>query len=153
MLAAPTSIASPPSQKSSGCWNPAVPPPPVAGATGGNELADVVCADGDGLGEWLGEWLGVAVLLDEALDVAVPALDGEDVGSDACDEDEQAAITAEASMAHRTQPAAANPARSRTRVIVPCTLMQAPPAPWQKPASHGKSRRPLNAAPRKRRGP
>jgi hypothetical protein len=33
MLAAPASITAPPSPKSTVCWSPAVPPPPVCGAS------------------------------------------------------------------------------------------------------------------------
>src|SRR5690348_5059815 len=46
MPPAPTRIASTPRQNSRTCWNPAVPPPPVPGAAGGNELADEPGEDG-----------------------------------------------------------------------------------------------------------
>ena len=46
MPPAPARIASTPRQNSRTCWNPAVPPPPVPGADGGNELADEPGEDG-----------------------------------------------------------------------------------------------------------
>lgn len=55
MLPAPAKIASAPRQNSRTSWNPAVPPPPVPGAAGGNEL-----------GAWLGG--GGAALDGGALD-------------------------------------------------------------------------------------
>ena len=57
----PARIASTPRQSSRTSWNPAVPPPPVPGAAGGNESADGL---GDG---WLG--LDVGALNVGALDV------------------------------------------------------------------------------------
>ena len=48
MLPAPARTASTPRQKSRTSWNPAVPPPPVAGAAAGKGLADGL-GDGDGL--------------------------------------------------------------------------------------------------------
>jgi hypothetical protein len=63
MNPAPARIASTPTHSSRTCWNPAVPPPPVAGAAVGNELAD-------GLGDGLGLGLGVAVPGVAAGDVA-----------------------------------------------------------------------------------
>ena len=59
MLPAPATIASRPRQSSRTSWKPAVPPPPVPGAAGGNELAD-----------WLGVGLAFAgwTLDGEALD-------------------------------------------------------------------------------------
>ena len=57
-------MAAPPSTASQASWNPAVPPPPVTGASEGIGL-------GEGLGDWLstGEalWLAGADVLDEAL--------------------------------------------------------------------------------------
>jgi len=59
MLPAPARIASRPRPNSATSWNPAVPPPPVPGAAGGNELAG---------------WLGGGALDGGALDGG--ALDG-----------------------------------------------------------------------------
>jgi hypothetical protein len=66
-------MARPPRLNSSVSWNPAVPPPPVAGAAVGKGL-------GDGLGVGEAEWLcvadglaeGVSVGLAEGLELAVP---------------------------------------------------------------------------------
>jgi hypothetical protein len=71
MLPAPARTASTPRQKSRTSWNPAVPPPPVAGAAAGKGLADGL---GDGLAPGvaaLGLALGVGAL---ALGVVVPAV-------------------------------------------------------------------------------
>lgn len=71
MLPAPARTARTPRQKSRTSWNPAVPPPPVAGAAAGKGLADGL---GDGLALELGVValaLGVVAL---ALGVAVPAV-------------------------------------------------------------------------------
>jgi hypothetical protein len=73
MLPAPARTASTPRQKSKTSWNPAVPPPPVAGAAAGTGLADGL---GDGLALALGVvplalGLGVVAL---ALGVVVPAV-------------------------------------------------------------------------------
>ena len=85
MLPAPARTASTPRQKSRTSWNPAVPPPPVAGAAAGKGLADGL---GDGLAPGvaaLGLALGVvvAVLLSEAVGVAGGVPPGENaVGAD-----------------------------------------------------------------------
>jgi len=75
MLPAPARTASTPRQKSRTSWNPAVPPPPVAGAAAGKGLADGL-GEGDGLAPAFGVvalalGLGVVAL---AVGVAVPAV-------------------------------------------------------------------------------
>jgi hypothetical protein len=85
MPPAPATTASTPRQKSKTSWNPAVPPPPVAGAAAGKGL-------GDGLGDGLALALGVvalvlgvgvpAVLLAEAVGVAEDVIPGDKVGAD-----------------------------------------------------------------------
>jgi hypothetical protein len=67
MTPAPATIASRPRLNSRTCWNPAVPPPPVAGASAGNELAA-------GLGDAAGPGLGVVTLGAVVLGVAAPAV-------------------------------------------------------------------------------
>jgi hypothetical protein len=62
MLAAPASIAAPPSPKSIVSWSPAVPPPPVCGAWLGTGLAA-------GVAVTVTVTLGVAVAV--AVEVAV----------------------------------------------------------------------------------
>ena len=86
MLPAPARTASTPRQKSRTSWNPAVPPPPVAGAAAGKGLADGL-GDGDGLALGvLALAVGVvvpAVLLSEAVGVAGGVPPGENaVGAD-----------------------------------------------------------------------
>src|ERR1700730_8541598 len=103
MLRAPASIAAAPSPRSRASWNPAVPPPPVAGAAVGDGLAGRLGdaaragdAEGRGEAEWLGEGagredvgglalgFGVAipgVPLAEAVGVADALVGGEDGGS------------------------------------------------------------------------
>ena len=82
MLPAPARIAAPPRPKSRASWNPAVPPPPVAGAAVGNGLADLLgVADDDA--EWLGvsegdaDRLGVSDELPEELALALALVLGE----------------------------------------------------------------------------
>ena len=66
MLPAPPSTAAPPRARSRASWNPAVPPPPVAGAAVGNGLADglgvtVGVGVGVGVGDPLGDGLGLGL--------------------------------------------------------------------------------------------
>jgi hypothetical protein len=132
MLPAPARIAAPPRLKSRTSWNPAVPPPPVAGAAVGNWLADGLgVADGDAdrlgvadrLADGLTLALGLLLLADplgETVGVAEPDRGGEKVvGVAEGVEPEQADTDAEASMAKMAQPAAASlalsPGRKRRR--------------------------------------
>jgi hypothetical protein len=69
MLPAPARIAAMPSPNSRECWNPAVPPPPVAGATVGTGLA---------VGLEVGVVVGLG--LDVGLRVVVGLADGVAVG-------------------------------------------------------------------------
>ena len=116
MLPAPARTASTPRQKSRTSWNPAVPPPPVAGAAAGKGLADGL-GDGDGLpigvvaaGLAVGAValaVGV-VLLSEAVGVA----EGVSPGENAVGADEggpppvQAETDRETNIAKMTQPRA-----------------------------------------------
>ena len=72
MLAAPASIAAPPSPKSMVSWSPAVPPPPVCGASlGGTGLAaDVAVTVTVAVGLAVAVELALAVLLVAGLLVA-----------------------------------------------------------------------------------
>jgi hypothetical protein len=148
MLPAPASIAAPPSPKSRGSWNPAVPPPPVGGAAVGNGLADrlrVADGDGDGLrvadglcvadGDAGGLALALGVVtraepLGEAAGVAEALTAGEDVGSAAEGEDVvQAETAAEVSMVKVPQPMAVNLAPSLVPAVLVRTFMEPPNAP------------------------
>ena len=138
MLPAPASTAAPPRARSRASWNPAVPPPPVAGATVMNGLGDglgdglgvgdagAVCVgDGDGLALGLGELL--TVLLGEADDVgvAVRAGENEDETADGV-APEQAETAAEARMVMVLQPMTANLALCFGAALVERTFMKPP---------------------------
>jgi hypothetical protein len=113
MLPAPARIAAMPNPKSRECWNPAVPPPPVAGAAVGNGLA-VAEGLGVGLGDGVavGLTLGLGVVpLGRVVGVGEPVAPGEMGGGDAPGEDEQPETVAEASMAKVAPPATASLAR------------------------------------------
>jgi hypothetical protein len=134
MHPAPTRIAATPKPNTEACWNPAVPPPPVAGAAVGiavveglavaERLADgLVLGVADGLAEGL--VLGVADGLEEELDEILADADadadapGVSFGSVALGADpEQAAIDAEASTLTITQPAAVSLAPNPVRTVV-----------------------------------
>ena len=105
-----------PSPKSRECWNPAVPPPPVAGAAVGTGLG-VAEGLGVGLADEVADWVAVGVIVglaDEvaegrtlALGVGLAELvaPGEIGGGVAEGEDpEQAETAAAASMAKVAQP-------------------------------------------------
>jgi hypothetical protein len=151
MLPAPASIAAAPSAKSRASWNPAVPPPPVAGAAVGNGLADRLgdadgdadgLADGladdvaDGLTDELGEGLALAVgvaipgvPLAEAVGVADALVEGEDGGSAAEDGDVVQDETAgQASMVAMPQPTAVNLALRPVPAVAVRTFMKPPHA-------------------------
>jgi hypothetical protein len=151
MLPAPASIAAAPSPKSRASWNPAVPPPPVAGAAAGNGLGDglrVADGDADGLAGRLAEDLadglrvGLAEGLALALDVATPGVplaeavgvadalvEGEDGGSAAEDGDVvQAETAAQVSMVAMPQPTAVNVALSPFPAMVVRTFTKPPHA-------------------------
>jgi hypothetical protein len=149
MLAAPASTAAPPRAKSRASWNPAVPPPPVAGAAVGSGLADglgaadvgascvAVCVtdgDSEALALSLAELLAVlpdelAVLPDEIVDVgeADPAGENE-VGTAEGVDPAQAETAAEASMVMVLQPMTANLALSHVPAMVVRTFMEPPHA-------------------------
>jgi hypothetical protein len=69
MPPAPARIAAKPSPNSRECWNPAVPPPPVAGATVGT-----------GLAVGLGDGLAVGVVVGVGVELPVGLADEEAVG-------------------------------------------------------------------------
>jgi hypothetical protein len=142
MLPAPASTAAPPRVKSRVSWNPAVPPPPVAGAAAGSGLADglgvadasAVCVSvgvtdvdtellAEGLALTLADSLAV---LDETVGVGevVSAGENEVEGVDP----EQAETAAEARMVMVPQPMTANLALSLTPAMVVRTFMKPPHA-------------------------
>lgn len=140
-------------------WNPAVPPPPVAGAAVRNGLADGLCvADGDadglgvadGLAEGLTLVLGVvapAVPLGRIVIVAEPVTAGENgVGVGEGEDVVQAETDAETSMVKVAQPTTVNLALSPLPMMVVRIFMRPPHASgrWRTrfpvPASEEKSR-------------
>ena len=114
-------MAAPPSTAIPASWNPAVPPPPVTGATVGNGVVTTGLGDGlaegSGLGllesDGLGEADGLALALAEALGLGETLTDAEP--------EVQAESARQASMAVRPQPTAV----SRTRCDVPATAVRA----------------------------
>jgi hypothetical protein len=167
MLPAPASMATTPSPRSRGSWNPAVPPPPVGGAAVGNGLGVAVgvglavglgvglavgvgvalgLALCDGLGDDDAELLGEA--LSELLGVAVALVPGDDVGSAPDDAlPEQAETAMEASMARMPQLTAVNLVRSPVLEVAARPFTEPPHA-------SGRSRPRFRVPhPRKRRGP
>jgi hypothetical protein len=123
-----------PSPKSRGCWNPAVPPPPVAGAAVANGLGveglGVGLAEGVGVGVIVGraEGVGVGVILGLADGVTVGlAVPGENAGGVAEDPDpEQAETAAEANMVKAAQPTTAKLALWPVPMMV-LRIFMAPP--------------------------
>jgi hypothetical protein len=126
MLPAPARIAAPPRPKSRASWNPAVPPPPVAGAAVGNGLADGLGV-ADGLAEELALALGVmalAVPLDKIVGVAERVPPGEnEVGVAEGEDAVQAETDTEASMVKVAQPMAVDLALSLIPAMVVCIFM------------------------------
>jgi hypothetical protein len=151
MLPAPASIAAAPSPKSRASWNPAVPPPPVAGAAVGNGLADRLGdadrpgdADGRGDADRLGDAegrgdaeglplaLGVVALalpLGRLVGVAEPVAPGENVAGVAEGEDPvQAETDADASMVKAAQPTVVSLALNPVPAMIARTFMGPPHA-------------------------
>lgn len=146
MLPAPATMARPPRLSSSVSWNPAVPPPPVAGAAVGKGLADglgvgeaewVGVADGvaEGVAVALAEGLALAVAVEVAVAVAVgrPVLVGEppggmDGGVADGELPEHAETDTEASTVTVAQAMALNLPLSRVPVMAERILMGPPHA-------------------------
>lgn len=140
-----------PSPKSRECWNPAVPPPPVAGAavTNGLGVAEglgVGLADGVGVGVPVGlaDELGVGVPVELADEVTVGlAVPGENGGGDAEDADpEQPETAAEAKMVKATQPTTAKLALRPVPVMVVRIFTASPHASGRWRARFGECRWP-----------
>jgi hypothetical protein len=130
MLPAPARIAAPPRPNSRASWNPAVPPPPVAGAAVGNGLADGLGV-ADGLAEELALALGVAlaVPLDKIVGVAETVLPGEnEVGVAEGEDAVQAETDTEASMVKVAQLMAVDLALSLIPAMVVRIFMGPPHA-------------------------
>jgi hypothetical protein len=136
--------------RSEACWNPAVPPPPVAGAAGGAGLAvGLGLTEGDGLGVVEGDGLvvglglelglGLGLVLGEVLAELDPLADepveDDDEGVGSAPEDgvpEHAAIAREASRVTMPQPTAASLVLDPVPVTVLRTFMEPPHASGRK---------------------
>ena len=139
-----------PMTRSEACWNPAVPPPPVAGAAVGAGLAvglgvtegdGLGVAEGDGLvvGLGLGLELGLGLALGELLGEPDPVADepveDDDEGVGSAPEDgfpEHAAMAKEASRVTMPQPTAASLVLDLVPVTVLRTFMEPPHASGRK---------------------
>jgi hypothetical protein len=81
MHPAPARIDIPPRPNSQASWNPAVPPPPVAGAAAGNWLADRVgVADGRAVALGVADGRAVALGVADGRAVALGVADGLPLG-------------------------------------------------------------------------
>jgi hypothetical protein len=143
-----------PMTRSEACWNPAVPPPPVAGAAVGAGLAvGLGLAEGDGLGVAereglvvglglgleLGLGLGLGLVLGELLAELDPVADepaeDDDEGVGSAPDDgvpEHAAMAREASRVTMPQPTAASLVLDPVPVTVLRTFMEPPHASGRK---------------------
>jgi hypothetical protein len=143
-----------PMTRSEACWNPAVPPPPVAGAAVGAGLAvGLGLAEGDGLGVAereglvvglglgleLGLELGLGLVLGELLAELDPVADepaeDDDEGVGSAPDDgvpEHAAMAREASRVTMPQPTAASLVLDPVPVTVLRTFMEPPHASGRK---------------------
>jgi hypothetical protein len=135
-----------PMTRSEVCWNPAVPPPPVAGAAVGAGLAvGLGLTVGDGLGVVEGEGLvvglglelglGLGELLGELDPVADEPAEDDDEGVGSAPEDgapEHAAMAREASRVTMPQPTAASLVLDWVPVTVLRTFMEPPHASGRK---------------------
>ena len=139
-----------PMTRSEACWNPAVPPPPVAGAAVGAGLAvGLGLAEGDGLGVvereglvvglGLGLELGLGLVLGEVLAELGPLADepveDDDEGVGSAPEDgvpEHAAMAREASRVTMPQPTAASLVLDPVPATVLRTFMEPPHASGRK---------------------
>src|ERR1700733_419371 len=139
-----------PMTRSEACWNPAVPPPPVAGAAVGAGLAvglglaegdglGVVECDGVGVGLELGLGLGLGLVLGEVLAELDPLADepveDDDEGVGSAPElgvPEHAAMAREASRVTTPQPTPARLGLGPVPVTVLRTFMEPPHASGRK---------------------
>jgi hypothetical protein len=137
-----------PMTRSEACWNPVVPPPPVAGAAVGARLAvGLGLAEGDGLGVVEGEGFVVGLelelelglvlgeLLGELDPVADEPVEDDDEGVGSAPEDgvpEHAAMAREASRVTMPQPTAASLVLDPVPVTVLRTFMEPPHASGRK---------------------
>ena len=136
-------MAVPPSTASPASWNPAVPPPPVTGATVGNGVVTTGLGDGlaegsglgllDGLGlglgvaEAVGEASGLAVLLVEGVTVEVPVNAGVNTAG-GVELDVQAESATQASAVVKPQPTAVSLTRCAVHAMAVRAFIEPPHA-------------------------
>ena len=141
MLARPAAIAAPPSTASPASWKPAVPPPPVTGASVGIGLGEGLAdglsegealslADSDVLAEALSVAEEVAAVPLAAVLVAVPVADAVGVNvvtdEEGVPDDVQAESATQASMVVRPQPTAVSLTRCAVHAIAVRVLIGPP---------------------------
>jgi hypothetical protein len=140
MLPTPAAMAVPPSTASPAFWNPAVPPPPVTGATVGigvNEGIGDGLAEGSGLGllesDGLGEADGLALALAEALGLGETLTDEEPVTAGVntaggVELDVQAESATQASTVVKPQPTAVSLTRCAVHAMAVRAFIEPPHA-------------------------
>jgi hypothetical protein len=128
MLAVPASIAPPPSPKSRVYWSPAVPPPPVCGASAGVTVT-VTVAVGVAVAAAVAVAVAVAVLLDVVLLDVVLLDEVVDVGGEWVpsgvdeDEDGEHPASATARMAKTPKPLTVSFALSTVSAMITRSVM------------------------------
>jgi hypothetical protein len=134
-------MAVPPSTASPASWNPAVPPPPVTGATVGNGVVTTGLGDGlaeglgllDGLAEGLGlsvavgELSGLAVLLVEEVADELPVTAGVNTAG-GVELDVQAESATQASTVVKPQPTAVSLTRCAVHAMAVRAFIEPPHA-------------------------
>ena len=135
----PAAMAVPPSTASPASWNPAVPPPPVTGATVGNGVVNTGLGDGlgegsglglfesDGLGEADGLALAEALGLDETLTDAEPVTAGVNTAG-GVELDVQAESAMQATTVVRPQPRPASLTRCAVHAMAVRASIEPPHA-------------------------
>jgi hypothetical protein len=145
MLPRPAAMAVPPSTASPASWNPAVPPPPVTGASVGNgvvtsgvgvglaEGSGVGLIDSDGVSEGLGlseavgELSGLVVLVVVGVTVEVGVATGVNTAG-GVELDVQAESATQASMVVKPQPTAVSLTRCAVHAMAVRALIEPPHA-------------------------
>jgi hypothetical protein len=140
-------MAAPPSTASPASWNPAVPPPPVTGASVGNEVVTTGLGDGlvegsglglldglaeglglaEALGEALGEASGLAVLLVEGDTDELPVTAGVNTAG-GVELDVQAESATQASTVVKPQPTAVSLTRCAVHAMAVRAFIEPPHA-------------------------
>jgi hypothetical protein len=150
-------MAVPPSTASPASWNPAVPPPPVTGATVGYTVVytglgiglaegsglGLVVSDGLGEGDGLAEALGLGEPLAEALGLGVPVTAGVNTAG-GVELEVQAESATQASTVAKPQPTAVSLTRCAVHAVAVRAFIEPPHALGNHhfPVAHRRNRRP-----------